>query len=183
TKSRGGMLPRAEAQTRIQHDHGLVFARTPLAPAGLDQEGGADFHRLEMTFPGFGPVFAAQFADGDLARGNLQSAFPDAGQGRREFAAGTLEGFWFSGDVNRNRGFAGLDIRVGRRRGAEVFLEQFRHGVFRFGGGEYGNRPERRRFHEVRRSRHGVKLSSSISTRCECSATCETLAYSTSNKP
>ena len=67
-KRRRRMLAGAETQAGIKDDDGLIFSRTRFAPARLDQQRAADFDGLEMPFPRFRPVFAADFCDRRFCR-------------------------------------------------------------------------------------------------------------------
>ena len=82
------MLAGAEAESGVQHDDRLIFARNFFAPARFDEQGIGDFNGLEMPFPRFRPIFAPDFCQRDLAGANFQSAAFDLTQPGKDFFAG-----------------------------------------------------------------------------------------------
>src|ERR1017187_9660366 len=139
------------------------------------------FDGLEMPFPRFGPVFTAHFRNCDFAGTSFQPAIFNLVQPNADFCAPFSRPGRFSPAIGRDRAHAGFQVEIGRNRLTGHRAEKFRNRVFGLRRRNDGNAPERLSFH-VMPSRHGVKLSSSISFRCGCSATCVTLAYSISNE-
>ena len=87
TKRRRRMLAGAEAESGIQHDDRLIFARQFFAPARFDEQSIADLDGFEMPLPRFRPIFAPDFRQYDFAGADFQPAMFDSFQAGKNFPA------------------------------------------------------------------------------------------------
>ena len=186
------MLAGPEAQTRIQHDEYLVLAGTAMAPGRFDQEPIADFDGGKMTSPGPCPILATQFCNAHPSRRGFQSALHNPPEPVAELSANCRretspecrfplrmlqspvgitsrpsgldsiqpgEVLWH---ISRYGADPGFRIESGCHWLAQGCAQQMRDGILGFGGRGDRNSPENGPFH-AGPSRHGVKLSNSIS--------------------
>jgi len=66
------MLTRSKAETWIKHDSRLISFCFAPAPARFDKERAANFQRLEVAPPGFGPVLGSYAPAQDATGPNIE---------------------------------------------------------------------------------------------------------------
>lgn len=69
----GGVVAGTETESGIEPDHHLAGFRTASIPSGFDEKIGTDIDGGEVTFPGLGPIFGADPADGDSGWGRVET--------------------------------------------------------------------------------------------------------------
>src|SRR4051794_21165357 len=124
------MQARSEAQTRIQHHHGLTQFGTTPAPTRLHQQFAADLEWLEVSFPRFRPVLRPKPFQCNTATSQGETALLDPFESRAESLALLAVEHWFLLQIKRYRGFPGLLVRIDGGLALKGIPQQFDHRLF-----------------------------------------------------
>ena len=138
TESCRCVMPRAEAQARVEHNHRLAGLGLALDPAWPQQQRRADFDGLEVPLPRFRPIFAGEATGGDFTAAEVESGWLDVFQFAGQSPTVGLRPHGKVRFINRHHGGLGLFIGINRWRLAENSFQYQTNGLLGFRCGRHG---------------------------------------------